>query len=44
VVGAGGKILLPGPSGLEQRLRLEAEGVPFSGARIRMDRASHRFR
>lgn len=27
VVGAGGKIRLPGEAGLEQRLRLEAEGV-----------------
>lgn len=37
VLGAGGRILLPGPAGLEQRLRLEAEGVTFSGSRARMD-------
>lgn len=36
VVGAGGKILLPGLAGAEQRLRLEAEGVAFSGLRVRM--------
>ena len=38
VLGAGGKILLPGPAGLEQRLRLQAEGVRFAGARVVMDR------
>ncbi len=38
VLGAGGKILLPGAAGLEQRLRLESEGVTFTGARVRMDR------
>jgi alkylated DNA nucleotide flippase Atl1 len=32
VVGAGGKILLPGEAALEQRLRLEAEGVRFTNA------------
>jgi alkylated DNA nucleotide flippase Atl1 len=37
-LGAGGKILLPGAAGLEQRLRLESEGVTFTGARVRMDR------
>lgn len=43
VLGAGGKIRLPGPSGLEQRLRLEAERVTFAGARVRMDRHEWRF-
>lgn len=38
VLGAGGRILLPGDAGAEQRLRLEAEGVTFSGSRARMDR------
>ena len=38
VLGAGGKILLPGAAGAEQRLKLEAEGVAFSGSRVRMDR------
>lgn len=34
VVGAGGKIMLPDHHGLEQRMRLEMEGVPFRGARV----------
>jgi methylated-DNA-protein-cysteine methyltransferase-like protein len=33
VLGAAGKILLPGEAGLEQRIRLEAEGVQFVGGR-----------
>ena len=37
VVGSGGKILLPGENGMEQRFRLEAEGVRFSGLRVDMD-------
>ncbi len=37
VVGAGGRILLTGEHSLEQRFRLEAEGVTFAGARVRMD-------
>src|SRR5437763_1463441 len=37
VVAAGGRIALPGEHGLEQRLRLEAEGVTFRGSRVRMD-------
>ena len=37
VIGAGGKILLPGEAGLDQRIRLENEGVRFRGGRIRMD-------
>jgi methylated-DNA-protein-cysteine methyltransferase related protein len=41
VVGAGGKILLPGENGLEQRLRLETEGVAFRGGRVWMEK--HRF-
>jgi methylated-DNA-protein-cysteine methyltransferase-like protein len=36
VVGSGGEIKLPGASGLEQRLRLESEGVTFRGRRIYM--------
>ncbi len=43
VVGAGGKILLPGANGLEQRLRLEAEGVVFHGSRVWMQQHQHRF-
>ena len=41
VVGAGGKILLRGESALEQRFRLEAEGVIFRGGRVWMD--EHQF-
>ena len=36
VIAAGGRIALPGESGLEQRLRLEAEGVAFSGRKVRI--------
>ena len=43
VVGAGGKILLPGAKALDQRLRLEAEGVVFHGGRVWMERHQHRF-
>ena len=41
VVAAGGRIALPGESGMEQRFRLESEGVHFSGSRVRM--AEHEF-
>ncbi len=34
VVGSGGRILLRGEAGLEQRMRLEAEGVEFRGRSI----------
>jgi methylated-DNA-protein-cysteine methyltransferase related protein len=37
VVGAGGRISLPGEEGREQRLRLEVEGVTFRGGKVRMD-------
>jgi len=36
VVAAGGRIALPGEAGLEQRFRLEAEGVKFSGRKVRI--------
>lgn len=36
VVGAGGEIKLRGAAGLEQRLRLQNEGVSFRGKRILM--------
>jgi methylated-DNA-protein-cysteine methyltransferase related protein len=42
VVGAGGEIKLPGDSGIEQRLRLEAEGISFRGRRVNM--VQHEFR
>jgi methylated-DNA-protein-cysteine methyltransferase related protein len=38
VLGAGGRIRLPGESGMEQRLRLQQEGVAFSGSRVIMER------
>jgi methylated-DNA-protein-cysteine methyltransferase related protein len=41
VVGAGGKILLPGVKGAEQRFLLQAEGVAFSG--LRVDMKQHRY-
>src|SRR5258707_945591 len=34
VLGAGGSIRLPGESGLEQRIRLKAEGVVFRGEKV----------
>ena len=43
VVGAGGKISLPGENGLEQRLRLETEGVAFRGGRVWMEKHQHQF-
>jgi methylated-DNA-protein-cysteine methyltransferase-like protein len=44
VVGAGGKIMLPGENGLEQRLRLETEGVAFRNGRVWMERHQHSFK
>ena len=41
VLGAGGHIRLPGHAGLEQRMRLQAEGVAFRGSRV--DMARHAF-
>ncbi len=38
VLGAGGAIRLPGEAGLEQRIRLKAEGVRFAGGRVDMKR------
>jgi methylated-DNA-protein-cysteine methyltransferase related protein len=37
VVGARGKILLPGEAGMEQRLRLELEKVRFVNGRVDME-------
>ena len=42
VLGAGGEIKLRGDSAIEQRLRLEAEGVRFRGRRV--DMRVHEFR
>jgi methylated-DNA-protein-cysteine methyltransferase-like protein len=44
VLGAGGRIRLPGESGLEQRLRLETEGVAFRGGRVWMEKHQYKFR
>jgi methylated-DNA-protein-cysteine methyltransferase related protein len=41
VLGAGGQIKLTGDSAIEQRLRLEAEGVRFRGRRV--DMKQHEF-
>jgi methylated-DNA-protein-cysteine methyltransferase-like protein len=41
VVGAGGHIKLRGAPAMEQRLRLENEGVTFRGRRIHM--SAHQF-
>ncbi len=43
IVGAGGEIKLRGDSAIEQRLRLEAEGVTFRGRRVNMRRHEFRF-
>jgi len=42
VLGSGGQIKLTGDSAIEQRLRLEAEGVRFRGRRV--DMKVHEFR
>jgi methylated-DNA-protein-cysteine methyltransferase related protein len=42
VLGAGGEIKLRGDSAIEQRLRLEAEGVRFRGRKV--DMKAHEFR
>ena len=42
VLGAGGAIKLTGDSAIEQRLRLEAEGVRFRGRRV--DMRAHEFK
>src|SRR5512146_293293 len=43
IVGADGKILLPGEGGFEQRMRLRAEGVEFVGLRVNMKAHRHAF-
>jgi methylated-DNA-protein-cysteine methyltransferase-like protein len=40
LLGAGGEIKLRGDSAIEQRLRLEAEGVRFRGRRVDMKQSS----
>lgn len=43
VVAAGGRIALPGEAGMEQRFRLESEGVHFSGRKVRMKEHEFKF-
>jgi methylated-DNA-protein-cysteine methyltransferase related protein len=43
VLGAGGEIKLRGEWAVEQRLRLEAEGVAFRGRRVDMRRHEFKF-
>jgi methylated-DNA-protein-cysteine methyltransferase related protein len=43
VVASGGRIALPGEAGFEQRFRLEAEGIGFSGRRVRMKEFEFQF-
>lgn len=43
VLGAGGEIKLRGDSAIEQRLRLEAEGVRFRGRRVDMKLHEYKF-
>ena len=43
VLGAGGEIKLRGDSAIEQRLRLEAEGVRFRGRKVDMKQSEHKF-
>jgi methylated-DNA-protein-cysteine methyltransferase-like protein len=42
VLGAGGEVKLRGDSAIEQRLRLESEGVKFHGRRV--DMKNHEFK
>src|SRR5580700_11046403 len=44
VLGAGGTIKLTGDSAMEQRFRLEAEGVRFRGRRVDMKACEWKFR
>jgi methylated-DNA-protein-cysteine methyltransferase-like protein len=43
VLGAGGEIKLRGDSAIEQRLRLESEGVTFRGRRVNMKQHEFKF-
>jgi len=43
VLGAGGEIRTRGDSAVEQRLRLEAEGVTFRGKRVNMKQHEYKF-
>jgi len=43
IVAAGGRIATPGEHALDQRFRLEMEGVKFSGRKVRMAEFEFRF-
>ena len=43
VVAAGGRIAIPGEGGMDQRFRLEMEGVKFSGRKVRMAEFEYKF-
>jgi len=43
VLGAGGEIKLHGESAIEQRFRLESEGVRFRGRRVDMKAHEYKF-
>jgi methylated-DNA-protein-cysteine methyltransferase related protein len=43
IVAAGGRIAIPGEGGLDQRFRLEMEGVKFSGKKVRMAEFEFKF-
>lgn len=43
VLGAGGIIRLTGEAGVEQAMRLRAEGVEVRGRRVDLKRFGHRF-
>jgi methylated-DNA-protein-cysteine methyltransferase related protein len=43
VLGSGGEIKLRGGAALEQRFRLESEGVRFRGKRVDMKAFEHKF-
>src|ERR1041384_2470686 len=44
IVAAGGRIATPGEHALDQRFRLEMEGVKFSGRKVRMAEFEFKFR
>jgi len=43
VVASGGRIAIPGEGGMDQRFRLEMEGVKFSGRKVRMAEFEYKF-
>jgi methylated-DNA-protein-cysteine methyltransferase-like protein len=43
IVAAGGRIATPGEHALDQRFRLEMEGVKFSGRKVRMTEFEFKF-